>query len=65
MNFLFRSRPKTPAELAQILNEASLVLIAEEVPRGKVHEKAVKDVTKSLAQIKALFSGNTLIFIFG
>jgi hypothetical protein len=57
MNFLFRSRPKSPAELAQILNEASLMLINEEAPRGKVHEKAVKEVTKSLAQIKILFSG--------
>lgn len=70
MSFLFKSRPKTPTELVQIMCEASRVVMSGDSNLSeKVRDKAVKDLTKSLTQLKAIFNGITssrkyLIYLF-
>lgn len=67
MNFLFKSRPKTPTELVQIMCEASRVMMsADSNMSEKVREKAVKELTKSLTQLKVIFNGiiSYIIFVF-
>lgn len=62
MSFLFKSRPKTPTELVQIMCEASRVMMSADLNLGeKVRDKAAKDVTKSLSQLKAVFNGMSTI----
>jgi hypothetical protein len=64
MSFLFKSRPKTPTELVQIMCEASRVMMSSDSNLGKkVRDKAVKDVTKSLSQLKAIFNGMSTALI--
>lgn len=65
MSFLFKSRPKTPTELVQIMCESSRVMMSADSTNSseKVRDKAVKDLAKSLTQLKTIFNGKAIIYL--
>jgi calcium binding protein 39 len=56
MNF-FSKRPRTPAELVRGLRDA-VPRLEQGPPGGEVRRRAQEDVTKTLAQVKALLLGD-------